>query len=375
MHYRHIIALSAAVYALGVQPADAASGLEISGFLSLVGGKVLNGSLHGTMPDNPEVRCPCYIADYANFGTYDGSLSFAAESRLGLQADAKLTDRLSLTAQVTSRGTDGQAQLQWGYATYLLSPTWDVQVGRKRIPLYFYSDFQDVGVAYPWLGLPPEIYGWEATNYNGISLRNRTSVGDVYVNTSVFAGSEHVKASRYWLSYGQHHTDVSWQNLLGADVELSRGGWVVRGVAMRADTAFTDKDDPTNDSSERMQAVGLAVNYDHNQWFVLSEIASNVRTNQTGPLAGLTVSIPAVSIGVGYRSGAWTTFLNYAQYQELSSDTSALPSYDYRHTSLTLKYEVTPKSAIKTQFDRYWEPGPTYSGSATAWRISYDLAF
>ena len=123
-------------------------------------------------------------------------------------------------------------------------------------------------MAYPWLGLPPEIYGWEATNYNGISLRNRTSVGDVYVNTSVFAGSEQVRASRYWLSYGQHRTDVSWQNLLGADVELSRGGWTVRGVAMRADTAFTDKDDPTNDSSERMQAVGLAVNYDHNQWFV-----------------------------------------------------------------------------------------------------------
>ena len=85
--------------------------------------------------------------------------------------------------------------------------------------------------------------------------------------------------------------------------------------------------------------------------------------------------MPAVSIGVGYRSGAWTTFLNYSQYQELSSDTSVLPSYDYRHTSLTLKYEVTPKSAIKSQLDRYWEPGPAYSGSATVWRISYDRAF
>ncbi len=375
MHYQNTLVVCVTMAVLGVLPARAAPGLELSGFFSLVGGKVLGGALHGPMPDNPDVNCPCYVADWANFGTYDGSFSLAAESRIGLQVDAKLTDRLSLTAQITSRGTDNRAQLQWAYATYVLSPSWDLQVGRKRIPLYFYSDVQDVGIAYPWLGLPPEIYGWEVTNYNGVSLRNRTSWGDVYVNTSFFAGAERVTDSRYWLSYGQYRTEVDWQNIVGANVEFNRNAWTLRAVAIQADTAFTDRDDPGNNASERMQAYGVAVNYDVNQWFVLSEFATNIRTTKTGPLAGMTIAVPAASIGVGYRSGAWTTFLNYAQYQELSSDPAVLPSYEYRHASLTVKYELTPKSMLKTQIDHYWEPGPTYSGSATAWRISYDRAF
>ncbi len=375
--YKNIIlTLSAAVVALGIPVAHAAPDIALSGFFSIVGGRVLSGSLHGPMPDNPDVNCPCYVADYTHFGVYNSTFSLAAESRIGLQANATLTDKLSLTAQVTARSTVANAQLQWAYATYVLSPTWDLQVGRKRIPQYFYSDFQDVGVVYPWVGLPPELYGWDATNYNGISLRNRTSFGDVYVNTSVFAGSEQVKDSRYLQSYGQLHTDVRWDNIFGADVELTRGAWTLRAVAMQADTAFTDKDDPGNDASESMQAYGLAANYEHNSnWFVLSEIASNIRRNKTGPLAGITITVPAASIGVGYRSGKWTTFANYSQYQELSSDTSVLPHYDYRHSSLTLKYELSPRSIIKTQFDTYWEPGPVYSGDAKVWRISFDRTF
>lgn len=376
LKHRNILTLCAVVAALAAPTAYAAPDLQFSGFLSLVGGKVLDGSLHSTMPDNTDVKCPCYIADYANFGTYDGSFSFAAESRIGVQALAKLTDRLSVTAQVTGRGTDANAQLQWAYATYILSPTWDLQIGRKRIPLYFYSDFQDVGVTYPWVGLPPELYGWETTNYNGVSLRNRASFADVYVNASVFAGNETVKDSRYMQSFGQQHTDVRWSNILGADVELTKGSLTLRGVLIQADTANTDKDDFENDYNGSMKAYGLAANLDFNSWFVLSEIATNVRNTQTGAQAGLTLTVPALSIGVGYRSGPWTSFLNFATYQERSNDASLYTSTEYRHTSLTLKYELTPNSFIKTQFDRYWEPGgPVYTGAADVWRISYDRTF
>jgi hypothetical protein len=69
--------LCAVGLALSAPVTMAEPAVEISGFFSIIGGKVLDGSLHGPMPDNEKVTCPCYIADYANFGVYDGAVSFA----------------------------------------------------------------------------------------------------------------------------------------------------------------------------------------------------------------------------------------------------------------------------------------------------------
>jgi predicted porin len=361
--------------AFASQPVLAEPGVEISGFLSVVGGKVTSGSIQGPWPSNPEVTCPCYIADYANFGTYGPDFSLSPESRVGLQAVATLTDQLSATAQLTARGTENTPQLQWAYLTYALSPNWNFQAGRQRIPLYFYSSFQDVGMAYPWISPPPELYGWEATNYNGASVRNRTTLGETYVTASAFAGSERVTDNRFQLAYGQKHVHVQWDNIIGADVELTRGWLTLRAVAMRADTSFVDRDDAANDYSEDLTAYGLSANMDFNEWFILSEVATNRRLQKSGSTAGITYTSPAVSVGVGRRMGAWTAFLNVARYQSITSNESVAASFEFQRSSLTVKYELSPGSAIKAQIDHYREPGGAYAGTANVVRISYDRAF
>ena len=60
----------------------------------------------------------------------------------------------------------------------------------------------------------------------------------------------------------------------------------------------TDKDAAGNEATESMQAYGLAANHEHNNLFVLSEIATNIRCNKTGPLTGMTITVPAATIGV-----------------------------------------------------------------------------
>ncbi len=77
-------------------------------------------------------------------------------------------------------------------------------------------------MAYPWVNTPPELYGWEVTNYNGIRLRNRSNFGDVFVNSSIFVGSERVKDGRFMLAYGQKNTDVAWNPLVGVRLKSSR---------------------------------------------------------------------------------------------------------------------------------------------------------
>ncbi len=152
------------------------------------------------------------MADWANFGVYEKNFSLAEESRIGIQGTAKFSDALSGTAQVVSRGTKTTPDLTWAYLGYKITPNLELQVGRKRIPLYYYSDFQDIGVAYPWVAPPPELYGWDATNYNGASLRYKTTLGSASVSASLLAGSEKIKDDRYFLINPSPNNEHRWKS-------------------------------------------------------------------------------------------------------------------------------------------------------------------
>lgn len=147
----------------------------VSGFASIVAGGILEGSRQMPLSKQPAIGCPCYVNDWSNGGWYGKHLSLEPESRLGIQGNLKLTDSVSATAQLTTRGSQPEPNLQWAYLTWRKG-NFELQAGRKRIPLYFYSTFQDVGLTYPWISPPSELYGWEATNYNGANLRWRGEV-------------------------------------------------------------------------------------------------------------------------------------------------------------------------------------------------------
>lgn len=357
------------------QTANAAPEVQFSGFLSLVGGKVLSGSRTDAFPDatTPEVSCPCYIADWASFGVYEKKFSLAEESRVGIQATAKFSPDLSATAQVVSRGTDTTPALTWAYLSYQLTQNLELQLGRKRIPVYYYSDFQDIGVAYPWVTPPPELYGWDATNYNGASLRYKTTVNDASVAASLFAGSETVKDDRYFLINPSPRNEHRWKSIVGGDVEISKDWWTLRAMYMKAKPQFSDLDDPSLDFKQSMEAYGIAFNADFDDWFVLSEIGTNNRDFLDG--SGLAVKSPAFSVGAGYRLGKWTPFLNFGQYKDNYND-AADPALFWRRTSLTVRYDLTSSSSVKAQIDHYWEKQtPLYVGNANVFRISYDMVF
>lgn len=370
-------AVAAAVLTLGAsawaQQEAGESKLKISGFLSVVGGQVLDGSLDaayaGYNPINGQA-CPCYIADWSNGGVYNKNFSLTPESHAGVQFNYALTDKANLVAQLVTRGTNGNPDLTWAYLGYKLDKNWEVQVGRKRIPLYYYSDFQDVGLSYPWVSPPTELYGWDATNYNGASLRYSHSFGDTSLTASLFGGREDVNKSAYWKLYDLDDVKVSWKNIIGADLELNRGPLTVRGVYMTSDVD-TIPLNPAEAYSAKLTAYGIAVNLDMDKWFLLSEVSKLTRES---PLDGFSYSAPAASIGVGLRLGKWTPFLNYAQYVESAGDASYVPA-TYRRTSATLRYDLNASSGIKLQLDRNLDVTNNLGGTVTVLRLSYDRVF
>lgn len=370
-------ALSASAQEATTSPSpNTESKLKLSGYVSLVGGKVTNGSLDAgyTGPNTiKDVQCPCYVADWSNAGVYGDEFTLRPESRIGVQGKYTLNEQAGLTVQLVSRGTRATPDVAWAFGSYKLNQNFELYLGRKRIPLYYYSDFQDIGVAYPWVSPPPELYGWEATNYNGASLRYNRNVGEATLTASVFAGQETVRSSRYQkLYYPAGKTQVRWKDIIGGDIEVNHGPLTLRAVMMGAKASAYNNDPASADVNGQatMRAYGLAANLDMDEWFVLSEF-----TQLTRKLDGYKVTAPALTVGAGMRFGKWTPFINYARFRERTTDSQAYTVGNYHRSSVSLRYDLSSSSTVKAQVDRNTDDSNVFGGHSTVLRISYDRVF
>ena len=341
----------------------------LSGFASVVGGKVLSGQ-SDVSASYPYCTPPCYVADWANGGVYGTSLTLKPESRIGLQATYVFNPAWSATAQVTSRAVDASPRLEWAYLSYKFG-NWDLQLGRKRIPLYFYSDFQDIGVAYPWISPPPDLYGWEATNYNGASLRYRGTLGGVGVSSSIFAGSESVNNARLYTLYETQPVDIEWTDLMGADLELNRDWWTWR-FAYSQNNMREHYHGDGSVYEQAMKTYSVAFNADFGDWFYVSEFGEISR--QFGAGVPTRFKVQSLMAGLGYRYGNWTPTLTLSRFHERD----ASPDYQadsWNTYGFTLRYDLTPLQAVKIQFNKTQDTAGTFTGNTSVVRVSYDVQF
>lgn len=89
---------------------------------------------------------------------------FALDSRLGLQADARITPTLDATVQAVLRrrvpDTPPLQSLEWAFLRWSPSPHWQLRLGRTSPDLFLFADVRSVGVAYPWVRPSQEFYAW-----------------------------------------------------------------------------------------------------------------------------------------------------------------------------------------------------------------------
>jgi hypothetical protein len=342
---------------------------HISGFASLIGGKVLGGATDA-MAAYAHCRHPCYVADWSNGGVYDRKFSLNPESRMGVQGTYVFNQTLSATAQITSRAMDSGPRLEWGFLSAKFG-NWDLQLGRKRIPLYFYPDFQDVGIAYPWVSPPPDLYGWEVTNYNGASLRYRGSIDGLGVSGSMFAGSEHVKDSGLYRIYETAPVDIRWTKLVGADLELSKHWWTLRFAYAQNDMREHYRETNAN-FDQKMKAYSMAFNADFGDWFCLGEIGDNARRYVSG--ADTRRKILSLMGGVGYRYGQWTPMITVSRLHEHAASADYEPDR-WNTFALNLRYDLGSAQAVKVQLNKTQDTKGHFTGNTSTLRVNYDVQF
>jgi hypothetical protein len=364
-----------------------------SGFLTVAAGKMLGGS-HNNVQD---YNCPCFISDYAQAAVYDGrsGLQWRPDSKLGVQGSATYNS-ISVTAQVVARGVDSSANLEWLYGSYNLNNKITIQAGRKRLPMFYFSDVQDVGIALPWTHLPPGPYGWEAVNYNGISVRYQDRISEWSTSANLLAGYEANNDSGYWKIYNgrQSKSSIKWSNIIGGELTLTKDWLETRAVYIQSNTQEnysttlwdTDPASPTFQTyipqsgpiypNAKQRILGLAANIDYQNWLVRSEV---IQIDHPG----LTYQDHAQLLGIGYHYGKWQPMVTWSQYRGsvVTNGNIEASSYPNRQETLTLtlRYDLTTNSDVKIQFDSQSDHSdPLYSpnyGNARLLTLSYDSVF
>jgi hypothetical protein len=338
--------------------------VSFSGFASINAGKVLSGSgVEGWIEE------PTFLADYPLVSVYTEDVSFKPESLFGLQVRGDLSEGLSFTAQIVARGADDfNAKVEWAYLSYEINDQWTLQAGKKRLPLFYYSDFFDVGYAYTWMRPPADLYTWQIFNYNGINALYSDSWGDWSVSGNIYTGSEDDSENKLLTEFFfREPTREIWTDIVGGVFSASYNWFEVRVTHMQykneryisGERQFWDGKD-----SRDGKFYGLSLNADMGDWFVLTEL-NRLDLSDT--------KFDSRMITAGYRVKDLTPYVAYSEFETKDEEGEA-----HDTTSIGLRWDFHPSAAFKIQWDKVHDEQVLFAevaGDSKALSVGIDLVF
>lgn len=206
-------------------------------------------------PDAPNPADTLALSQYQpeenyRYFEYDTDIGFDRESIFALQVNSELDNDISLTGQLVGRGIDDYAvDVEWAFLSYRFSDDLTLRAGRLRIPFYMYSDFLEVGFAYPWVTPPRETYEFSPfSGYDGVDFVHTSAFGDWY---SLIQG--------YWGNNNDSEVVYATGQEVQFDITLAGIAWTLSSdsISMRAGFHYLMDFNATNAQIET-QLAGLA---------------------------------------------------------------------------------------------------------------------
>lgn len=386
--FRYSLLVTAILLTAEVQ-ADASDTIRINGFASIVGGMTTNeGTARNininTNPISSAEAPATYRADGVTEGIYDDKLSFKPDTNFGLQLSADLSQNLSVTGQITGNGgEDFDANISWAYLTYQINGNLTLQAGRQRLPMYFYSDFIDVGYAYHWIRPPQDLAVPVMDTFEGVKLSWNTSIDnlDWAVDAYLGSGSEDL---------GEDLGDGDFDNIYGFAVKTSNPWLQLRASYVQSDTLIGDGrfsrngvTQGTNQTPVTFKFYGLAAHINIDNVFVVSEYTYSDTNEPFGPDSGLFgfVDDEGWYISTGIRLENFTPHITYGErittYEQTGfSSTEAIREYWIIGT----RWDFHPSAAAKIEYlvrsdksDAFYKNafGPLGTGTADSFEVDH----
>lgn len=181
-----------------------------------------------------------YIAPAEYTPAYVGAgrrWDFLPNSKFGLQFTALFNDKFKAVTQLVG-GSESMTnnnfyvQMDWAYLQYNPVDALDLQFGRVRLPLFYYSDYLKVNHAQPWVTPPEEVYFISAgafQNLDGIRASYSFYWQDWTANTKFWYGSMQEQ-----LSILNRDIIVSVRDGIGAGLQVGNDRFSIQGSLMRS---------------------------------------------------------------------------------------------------------------------------------------------
>ncbi|WP_440053709.1 porin [Pseudoalteromonas sp. T1lg65] len=356
--------------------------IDISGYGSIIAGKTL-GSVDD--PLNPgQKRDEILTADFYDVGQYDNDITFNAESILAVQAIAELNSSFTITAQLVAKGVDDfEPEFDWYYVTYRATDNLTLMAGRRNIPMYYYSEFSEVGYAYPWMRPPANLYWWQVTQFNGVTAMYDFQLGD-YTNTvSFFYGNEYSDDNKEMLYYDKLYggnartVNEYWTDITGVNWNMSGENFDLRFVYFQNDrdreTIQQDGSiDPYQPFSQTFIGLGGSIQ--------LSDFTVLFDANFVDYDDAVGTEFPTYLLSVVYN---WGDYQPYVSYSKADHERTKVPTEDLEEhymLSFGVRYNFLPSAAFKIQYDKFVDQGdkPTgwaYHGDSRTISMGVDFVF
>jgi len=185
--------------------------IKWNGYLNVIGGILKDKPVSDmSLPEDKQ---------FPDYNIYEEDFSFDPESSGAIQAVKNLDRKTSVTAQLYAQGSDNfKTELKWLYLTYNPTSHSTFRIGKIGSPVYYFSDFYNVGYAYHWVTPPIEVYTFDTT-INGIDYIYRDVVGDIDWTAEVFTGGYNQRLPAI-------NANVKTRNTIATVFTASKGGWL-----------------------------------------------------------------------------------------------------------------------------------------------------
>lgn len=162
------------------------------------------------------------------------------DSLAGINGQVGLNDQWTATMQLLAKGEPNnfEPQLDWALASWQPTSNLTLRLGKQKVPAWMVSDHKDVGLLYPWIRPPIEVYSLNPiSSFVGVGATLNWALGEsTDLQAELIGGSARIELDEVELG-GLLNLNI--EDAMGANLTLSNGPASLRVTYLQAHLSGT----------------------------------------------------------------------------------------------------------------------------------------